>query len=277
MLVNKFKFFLYFFIFSAIDLQAINDSLDNHLFKKRYSLDILSGASYFYLRDVGMSPLIYKGYNFSGNVNFNIEGKKFRHYTKLNFHNGGLKTLRHPQNSSKLSNLRGEADFYYTRKFHEIKQHHLGFFGGLNFNVLGNMRMHNRFGNNAYNYDFVSSLNINFQTEYDFNLFKRKFKLTYIAFTPFAAFVVRPFFASSIPSGFLEDFENEKFKSAIKSGYLTSFNNFRRFNNQFELCYYLKNQNALKIIYAWDYYQIEKTHQVKLARHSLLFGLNFKF
>lgn len=264
-----------FFVFSFSSVFSKQDSIPN-IKKNRVSLDISGGASYFYLRDEGMSYLIYKGYNFTGNTRLLIENKKAKQAVNISAHTGNLQNKRFPQNRSQVSNLRLDVEYYYLRKIHQLNFLPIDLYLGGSFYTFGNLRTHNRYGNNAYNYDVSSGLNISFLADYPFELFKRKFKLNYRALSPFYAYNVRPSFASSLPSGFLDQ-SGSNFKDAVSSGHHATVNKFFRWNNEFELQFYLKNNNAIKLTYIWDYYQMNDIHLVQVATHSLLIGTMFKF
>ncbi len=258
-------------------LPLISVSENDTIKSRKYTgyFDSSVGISYFYLRDNATSPLIYKGLNFSSDLRIMFLNNKMRHGAILGFNYGKLKPVS-IYNSSRIENIGTGIDYFYLRKFSEINDKNITLFAGLSINIGGNIRDHSRYVNNSISYEQVNSLNINFQSEYNFTLFKRDFQLIYRTYSPFYAFVLRPSFASSVPEGFIDQTGNN-FKAYLESCNHLTFNKYFRWNNSFDLCYILKNGNKLRLSYGWDFYNIDILHNVKSANHKLLFSTMFNF
>ena len=266
---------LFIFIIGSLFSQEREDRDTSRSEMVRF-YDVAPGMTYFYMRDEGMSPLIYQGFNFTANSRIQWRNNKMRHGINYHFVYGNLKTQRHPTNPSQVENLRMELDHYYVRHTYEDESTGINVFLGGSVNVLGTMRSHQRFGNNALNYDGVFSLNVNALAEYDFQLWSRDFELSYRVFIPVYGYVFRPSYATSVPGGFINQ-QGSDFRAALESGHHATVNQFFRWNNTLELNYSLKNGNRLRLSYVWDYYSIAKTHPVKVAMHQVLIGTMFNF
>jgi hypothetical protein len=113
---------------------------------------------------------------------------------------------------------------------------------------------------------------------YDFTLGNQKFTAHASAFIPILAFAVRPAYGSSKFEGFLDDADEKPVGSFFESGQLVPLNKFFRLNTLYTLEYHLKNNNALRIRYMWDFYTFNETSRtVKAASHMFTIGTMFSF
>lgn len=270
------KTFIIALAFSSALMVQGSGSDTSGIVKERY-LYILPGYAYQEGRDVGMSPLLYVGNNFSGVLGVEVRKAKFINRIEASTLVGGMyapalsKELR-----SSVKAYRVQLDYAYLHLVKEWKQDALRLYAGGIWNTLANARYHTGYVNNAWNYDFSTSLGGSVAIFYNFK-WKKKHLIFHTGIElPLVGFNIRPAYASSIPEGFIAC-EGEKVKAFFKSGQVQTFNRFFRLRANSMLEYILFNGNRLLLGYTWDYYSMQKNHKVQMASHQILVGWSFSF
>ncbi len=267
--------FLLFSFGNNYILLANDGSIDNKVSGLDSYFETSAGIAHFYLRDQATSPLIYSGLNFVSQAKLSFLSEKMRHGFEFYFSYGNLNPYS-SVSSANLENMTGEINHYYVRLIKKFDDIPLSIFAGASINIRGGFRDHSRFTNNSFSFDQTNSLNLNLMAEYPFNVFGRDFLLSYRSFVPVYAFIVRPAFASSTPSGFTNGSGND-FADYLNSGFHATINSFFRWNNSFELQYKIRNSNRIKLSYSWDYYKIGGLKTMESASHYVMFGTMFSF
>jgi hypothetical protein len=238
--------------------------------------DFSFGYNYHYLRDEGMSPLIYSGSAASISSGFEKRSAKSIHRISILFAYGRLKPAEKKINPSVCTNLRGEIDYRFHRLLRKYADGALQLYLGGAWQLLSVARLHNRYVNNDVNYEFVISLSPDAMLAYDFKIREARFAAKVELTIPLFSFYVRPAYASSLPEGFIAQ-EGSDFKAFWKSGHVATVNRMFRLIYSMDLEYVLSNNNRLSFGYAWDYYRIGDYNRIKAAAHCLDFKWMFNF
>lgn len=233
------------------------------------------GYAHITSKDLGMSPLKYKGSAFFFQMGFHKFSEKTHHYLDLNFQIG----LMRPKNkSSNVIRYYAAIDYALHKPFLSSKWDKYRYFIGGSLLTMTAVREHQSYGNNAYNYDVMSGLGISGSVQRTIALKNRNIILKYQLDLPVVAVGSRPGYASPQPEGFYEE-PGEIFKSAMRSIEFWAWNRFFRIKNQFSVVYYLSNTNTLQLIYSWDYYSIRsiEANKVQTATHGIQLLTKFRF
>jgi len=181
----------------------------------------------------------------------------------------GLGSLDQPtSNDRHMQNI--PASLHYSLRFKVAEadgQKHTFWFGLLNQNTF-NYRINNRFGNSSTNvsglfsYGLSGSYQLNAEAP---NLFKKaittRYGLQFDVNVPIGSYVLRPGYVTQMPNGdfglsehlFWGDFFHLNFRSALVIA--------------------LSNGNQLRLIYNWDFVEVNKLHLYQQGRHQLFLGL----
>jgi len=164
---------------------------------------ILPGYAYQEGRDAGMSPLLYSGNNFSALLGFEKRANKSIHRADVSGIVGFMQVPGFPQSFHlPVKAYRLQFDYKYLHQVKAWKTDALRLYAGGVWNTLANLRYNMNYDNNAYNYDFSTSLGGAVALFYNFKIRKKPFLFYSEIELPLVAFNIRPAYASSIPEGF---------------------------------------------------------------------------
>lgn len=236
-------------------------------------LDLGAGWAYAKNRDHGTSPMLYTGSGISGRVGY-IRQRKVKNQITVQFYTGNIKRAGYPQRT--LSNqeiIRMDINYMHLRPLELNDDRYRIFIGGA-FTTTAHVRNHYLYGNNSYNYDVMSSLGIAGELTTDFSLFQKRFTIDGQLVFPVMSLVVRPYFASSRPPGFITGYDKQA-KRFLQSAEPASFGSYTRLNTNLALTYNANNGNGLRLGYNWDIYSIYKydINRVTAAQHLLSLSL----
>ena len=240
-------------------------------------LTMRPGYSWMQGRDVGMSPLLYSGGHFHGQIG--LEKTKNRCYKvlQLDLTFGEMTTTSLPKGRRSRA-LSGRVQMNYAQQYN-LKSWKDGrlqwFLGGSWMNFL-TLRFHQRYLNNSLNYEFSSAIGPSSSLRYKTELFGKPYECFVRMDIPLLAFNLRPSFASSIPEGYIAQ-ERSDVRAFFDSGRLQTLNRFFRVRNELGIARVLNNKNRLVISYVWDFYHISHIHPVDVAQHQILIGWYFSF
>ena len=191
------------FFFIALFIFGWKQRCFSRQVNERY-LHFLPGYAYQEGRDVGMSPLLYCGSNFTGNLGLEIRTVKSINRIDVSGTIGRMIPPTQPKDfRSIVKAKRLQLDYAYLHIVKKWKQETLQLYVGGVWNILANTRYHTGYVNNAWNYDFSTSLGGTIALLYNFKIKKKSFAFYTDIELPVAAFNIRPAYASSIPEGFI--------------------------------------------------------------------------
>ncbi len=248
-----------------------------------YSLCSLAQDRYFSLStgcthnstyDEGMSSRVYNGSAFHSGIGYNKLKDSLLTNLNLSFDIGAIS----PGKAKGVAQyLKSEIAYSLQKQIRNLEVSKMNWYLGGTFNILGAYRENRLYSNNAYNYDFATSLGLTSSLHKYFTFRDRTFVLSGNLSFPMIAYVIRPSFASSIPEGFLEGNWEKPVKATLHSGKIQTLNEFFRISTAFQLKYMLSNNNAIAINYAWDFYHISHTHAVNSGSQFIYGTLLFNF
>lgn len=245
--------------------------------KSLWLADVSLGGGLQRVNDAGMSPLNYRGAALRLQIGITNEGENYMQTFALN---GDAAQLSNTFESSpsQITSLRYDIDYaYLTKHKNLINLPQTHFFIGGSLNQTANLREHNRYGNNALNYDGIFSLQLSTGIRKQFQLFKLPLSAFYRVDLPVISRFWRPFYATSIPREHLDLDEDPTFSSLWNSGDWGFTNRVFRLRSALEIHYLLNNGNRIKLGYTWDYYRINDLHKVKAGISQITLGLIFNF
>ena len=242
-----------------------------------YKLSFGSGLTYTSVADKGMSPLTYGG--FSVSPGFGLERNKAKTYSALSFHVniGNLTPDINPDlTNANAAYFRTDLDLIHLYFLKNLKENDLPVFIGGAFNNYGSVRVHTAYSNNSFNYEIVSSLSVAGRISKDIKIKKRQAQLQWQLMLPLVAFVQRPGFAFAAPHYYLEN-DRSAAGAFLKSGNLTTWNDYFRLNSKISFNYFLKNSNAFRLSYEWDFYKYDEIeiNRMQLGEHTISIALIF--
>lgn len=238
-----------------------------------------AGGSWPKYQDEAISTLRYKGPAFSGGGGFLFRNEQRFHQIDVLFDMG---FLSNDANGASMTEYNTTINYSYQRHIKDLSLNFLPedlqWYVGGTFSSFWVLLDHSSFTNNSFNNSVYLTLNPSTTLLYDFGLWNRKFTASASAFLPILAFAVRPAYGSPKFEGFLDDPDEKPVGSFFESGKLVTINKFFRLNTLYTLEYHLKNNNALRIRYMWDFYTYHETSRtVKAGTHMITFGTMFSF
>ena len=267
--MKNLKCFIIFFTFPFLMFSQDQE-------KSRY-LNFGPGWAYNKTVDEGYSSLLYKGHlvKFTAGYESNADSSKRVSQLNIRFFYGNLKPkIIGGSSTPRIMQLRG--DINYRLLFHVTDpEAQLSIFAGGGFLTTGVFRLHQLFSNNHIQYEYANSLSAELLFKYLFHFKKRKFKISWGVSQPLLSIMVHPAYDSSLPKGYLEHPE-EPVKAALASIQLKTFNYYYRIISRTAVTYFLKNGNALRLGYHWDFYHYGKLNKVSSATHMISFSTLFR-
>jgi hypothetical protein len=221
------------------------------------------------VKDKGMSPLLYTGYG--GNFSLGYQREKIFNRTGY-FMDFGYGLLS-PDffDGIRARNYRLNFDVYHQKYVTWIYSGNYKLFAGGSVNTNTAVRDLFYFSNNSVNYEHFTSLSLSgsIRSSNRF-IFTRPMDFHYQVNIPVVNFIVRPSYAFSLPTGFFNR-ENSILKGFWDSGHIESFNNFIRFENSITTTIHLRNKNAFKVGYGWEFYRYNRIpdNRVSVGVHQL--------
>ena len=261
-------------MFSATALYSQEDSLHY-----RY-LDFGVGWAYGRVLDKGMSPLIYKGGGILAPFGYQKRKGKFYERLDLAFRYGTLKPGINPEKTSAQNEwIRIDLDYTWLKHIKSEPEKMLDWFAGARLANLGEFRIHNLYSNNSLNYTYATSLGPAGRVEKGFSLWGKRFSASFDLFFPLINVVMRPGFATSLPTGYI-DSSGSTFENVRESLDVVSLDKFVRVNTDLRLKYLLNNGNAISLGYNWDFFHIESGkgyNDITFGGHGLALSTQFRF
>jgi len=226
------------------------------------------------VRDEGMSLVRYRGA--SAGLQLALEERYEKRIERLRFAGsyGGLNSIYYDENQLGFaSSIRLEADYLYLRRFRPLGKWR-SYLGGAG-NMMTAVRIKSPTTNSSLSYDAFVTLGLAGALERDFKaLNDRQFRFSQYIKIPFVGYGLRPTFTNV--SNFINQEKSFLGESADLHGWM-SFGSFGRVVLSSEIAYLLKNGNAFRMSYGWDYYEYNKIHRLQAARHTFTFSALLAF
>jgi len=238
-----------------------------------------AGVSFPKYLDEAISSLRYQGPAFTGSAGFLLRNQKRIEQLDFFFDAG---FLDNKANGASMTEYNSTLNYGYQRHIKTLSPNflpgELQWYVGGTFSGIYLFLDHSSYSNNAFNNSVYLSLNPSTTFLYDFDLWNRKFTAHASAFFPILTFALRPAYGSPKFEGYLDDSDEKPVASFFESGQLVTLNKFFRLNTLYTLEYHLKNNNALRIRYMWDFYTFNETSRsVKAGSHTITIGTMFSF
>lgn len=253
-----------------------------------YAQDETAGVRYFNMEtgvsfpkylDEAISSLRYQGPASSSGGGFLFRNAQRIHQVDVFFDYG---FLDNDANGATMTEYNTTINYSYQRFIKTVTLDflpgELQWYAGGTFSGFWVLLDHASFTNNSLNSSVYFTLNPSTTFLYDFTLWNQKFTAHASAFLPLLSYAVRPAYGSNKFEGFLDDPDDKPVSSFFESGQVVSLNKFFRLNTLYTLEYHLKNNNALRLRYMWDFYTFNETaRKAKAASHMFTIGTMFSF
>jgi hypothetical protein len=236
------------------------------------------GLEFPLVRDQFQSPLRYSGVGLVLNIlTMRVKPRVFKQFSLRS----GISLLDNTSNSNTLVFWHAEVDYGYYRLLKDYRSRLRLYAGG-----GGEAFVHTKYlslnVNNIFAYEAALSIKALGMAQYDFSLFGRNFRLTEQLGIPFVTILARPPFAWAAPYA-----AYEVGGTWTKAFQVVSFGNYFRLQNRLSLDFFHSEKKRRKaryniasnwrLIYEWDYTQISRPNEVKVAIPAFLLGRVIRF
>lgn len=237
------------------------------------------GLEFPLVRDQFQSPLRYSGAGLVLNIlTMRVKPRVFKQFSLRS----GISLLNNISNSNSLIFWHADADYGYYRLLKDYSPQRLRLYAGGGLDAFIHTKYLSLNVNNIFTYEAALSIKALGMAQYDFSLFRRNFRLTEQLGIPFMAILARPPFAWAAPYAAYE--EGGTWTKAFQ---VVSFGNYLRLQNRLALDFFPSERKRRKaryniasnwrLIYEWDYMQIRRPNEVKVAIPTFLLGRVIRF
>ena len=238
--------------------------------RKHLHLNIGAGWAHMGLRDKGISPLYYSGSHLFFASGFKHQTDSLLNQLEVNFLYGSITPVIYPGLTiSQMQSFRTGISFSHMRFAGNLLGNKGKFFLG---GIIGSQFTyyeHNQFANSAKNNFSFSTISISSSLSYPLPANERKYNLTLQLYMPVVAFIIRPAHSYIKPEGFL-DHNKGNLLSLLNSIEVASLNKFFGLGSELSFKYRLRNNNALRMGYRWEYSGHNNINQLKTATHGII-------
>jgi hypothetical protein len=255
-------------------LSFAQDTLQNRIRHINLGLALCFSNSY----DAGASPLLYSGTGpglFTG-----FEKHKNTHFSSLDFTlNYTLEkhTRIKPYSRSSVNTIFFMLSNSEAWQIMQNKSQKFLFYLGFDLRLIGDLRIFNNYGNNDYNFAASLSPGIYARAEYPFEFLAKRWKANGSLTIPVVSIWLRPDYSYSLPEGFQKR-EDSFMEQAINSLRVGFWNQTFYTVFDFELEYFLKNNNAFSAGYCWTFFEVSPGYNTYISvRHQFYVQSKFHF
>lgn len=252
------------------------------LFSPLQAQDFNNGRTYFFLglrlpmiavRDVGHSPLIYRGFVPTLIIGYEKNAPDFVSRFEVSVGIGEMSPTMKPRTDRMLSNAQVnniELTYSYLRGLNTFALNDWNNYVGGKFSVLMDVRVYNLPSNNLMGYHMNTSLSVAARTQ---KKISDAWLFHYEAAVPLLAYSVRPNYNGTFPDVAAETGFVKKF---IKSGSLVSLPTYFRFTNNFSFTQNINDGRERRLSYQWDYLYHAKINPLNYIYGGLGYESLFK-
>lgn len=240
---------------------------------KRY-FGFTSAFSFPVFYDEGMSPVRYSGPTMGTELEW--QRRSLKSINRLSSFNqvGVILPAYMEALSGPAYSMINHTDYLHLRKYKVLDEGITNWYLGGGLHTKSHIRFNQNLDNGALSYEIMTSASVATSLDIQFSVFKRDFLLNYQIFLPFVSYIVTPNYIGVYE---LTSPELDVERNLLTSGKFVSFDKFQRYQFQSELYYFLKNGNAFRLRYSWDYFNYNSFHRVQGAIHALSFSFMFNF
>ncbi len=186
--------------------------------------------------------------------------------------------LTSPLGLALVPSERLDVHYRYLRRVHLFQRRPVSLYVGGEITNILTRRINGLITNNSTAFESVTALSAAVGARWPFSLWRRQWALRALMTTPLVGWVARPRFGTVTQSGPF-DTELDLF-DYLEQGELLAIGRMSRIAFDWALDYELKNGNALRLGYVWDYYSIRprsNAQSVESGMHSAYVALRFRF
>ena len=240
--------------------------------QKGFFLDAGPGYAYLANQDDAMSPLLYSGSSVFAVVGLNKISPDLKHHLLGTFSYGRMQ----PTTGYMATSIRYSVNYTPLWKIYGDSSTLPLVYAGGGLNTFQTMKFNSHYTNNSFYSDFVTSIGPAGMITYPFQLLKHKTTAELSLQLPVFSWIVRPGYATTGLPGSLES-EDSYFKDFITSGKLKTINKYQQLISKVGLTWYLKNGNAIKFGYIFDFYHFNDLNELSFMNHALWLATSFNF
>lgn len=222
------------------------------------------GANLSISKDDALSPMSYSGVLGQMESGYLYQNKNWISSFSLSGSGGIQKPDVNRENhpSSTLS-ISARARYSLSYRITAIKSWQV--FAGISSLNLWDYRGHERYSNSSFNFSGIFAAGPVFTAQREFKLFNKNWGFQYDLTVPVGSYVFRP---SYIKPYFSNEIGYKSFEF---------WGDYFHLDSKAQLAYFLPNGNQLRLIYNWEYAQLNIPNKMQHARHSLVLSTLFKF
>ncbi len=218
------------------------------------SINVNIGASSIALLDMGMSPLIYSGFGFSGNIGYQRKSESKIKSFQLSYSHANI--------SNQFGNASAFRGFAFkTLALYRINSSNDNFVVGWSNNNYFNYYQNQGWGNFSERSNYFTTFGLAGLYKKHFNLFGRDFNFTVPVDIQLVGFYLRPSYVSNSPEGYLDP-DNTGFGAWFKS--IEAFLPHKAWNFGLSpnLSLLLKSGNSISISYQYEFFRINNPQPI---------------
>ncbi len=247
------------------------------------------GVTKMSAKDKATSPLLYSGPAGFANLEYLIHSEKLIKTFDLSAGGGTLKTDKdnhHNLTRGYATGIYFNFRFLYLIKIVKFAKDKVTWYIGPGLDLTNYSRINFKYGNSAYNYEYMLDIGIASRIEFPFGhqskeckflgmKFRRRYRqyrLSWQLYMPVAGSIFRPGYVSI--TNFSAPEESVFNSTILQTGVFKYF----ELSSNIELFYILHNGNMLKLSYLWEYYRFNPGfNKVQGALNGIYFSFVFKF
>jgi hypothetical protein len=235
------------------------------------------GGAYSVHNDAGLSPLPYEGLQFAGL--FSIEKSSGRNWNEFSLRmQGGFVSPVEKGGSATRGFIGLSYQHLYQTAWGKDK---FNINVGPSISAFADNVIHDQYANNVIHPIWDVTVGLAGRASRNFYLFKRRFDAAFVLDLPLWGLGMRPDYAYSAPKGYYMH-PNDFWKAARDSYFYVYPPKLIRVKTKVELTYFLKNKNAIGLVYNWDYSKLhpldtDAVNAFEAASHGLYFITKFRF
>ena len=234
------------------------------------------GGSLFNVRDKSTSPLIYSGSMVSGNIGLYYFSDRSYYSIDECFSYGNLGTRNYPEiENSRADSYNNFFQVNFLWRLNHFKSKYYRYYLGTHLDLISNFRNNQKFNNANLNYEIMMGIGPSFCVYHQFQLRDLKNRTMAVTATlniPLLIPVLRPQY------NVVGDFVAGKHQVEISNTQLKFINKLFAPNLNLQMYYFLRNKNALKISYFWNFYRYDPGfNAVNAVNSTLTFSFLYRF
>lgn len=236
-----------------------------------------TGYSHYKVRNTNMSPLLYTGSTIFSDFGYvKLSNQKIDRFDFLSWAGSVKPSINPDLTNSNMTFFRLDFDYMYMHSMKIWKETDLNWFAGGAWTTKNGFRLHNKYYNNNFDFDVISSLNVATAIRKSLLINNHPVEITYHLLLPVLSYTIGPSYSYVLPEDYIVEPEPNAW-TFLKSGQFVSLNHLQRVNSLLDISYYINNGNAFRLSYHWDFINNKSTNQIISANHGFTLSTLFKF